>query len=96
MPRSQRAAPSGATGTTQPGGLSTAGLRRVLVVLCVTQITSWGVLYYAFPVLAPAIAADTGWPVATITAAFSLGLVVAALLGIPAGRWLDALGRARS
>ncbi|WP_185063134.1 MFS transporter [Pseudonocardia eucalypti] len=62
------------------------------MVLCVTQITSWGVLYYAFPVLAPAIAADTGWPVATITAAFSLGLVVAALLGIPAGRWLDRFG----
>jgi MFS family permease len=72
--------------------LSTAGLRRVLVVLCVTQITSWGVLYYAFPVLAPSIAADTGWSVSTVTAAFSLGLIVAALVGIPAGRWLDRSG----
>ena len=67
----------------------------MLVVLCVTQITSWGVLYYAFPVLAPSIAADTGWPVSTITAAFSLGLVVAALVGIPAGRWLDRVGPRR-
>ena len=33
--------------------LSEFGLRRVLVVLCVTEIVSWGVLYYAFPVLAP-------------------------------------------
>ncbi|GAA1291242.1 hypothetical protein GCM10009609_69430 [Pseudonocardia aurantiaca] len=71
---------------TEPGALSRAGLRRVLAVLCVTEITSWGVLYYAFPVLAPAMAADTGWSIGTLTAAFSLGLVVAALVGIPAGR----------
>ncbi|WP_142058399.1 MFS transporter [Pseudonocardia kunmingensis] len=64
----------------------------MLAVLCVTEITSWGVLYYAFPVLAPAMAADTGWSIGTITAAFSLGLVVSALVGIPAGRWLDRYG----
>ena len=77
---------------TQPGALSRTGLRRVLVVLCGTEITSWGVLYYAFPVLAPSIAADTGWSISTITAAFSSGLVVSALVGIPAGRWLDRWG----
>ncbi|OLT04046.1 MFS transporter [Pseudonocardia sp. CNS-004] len=78
--------------TEQPGTLSRAGLRRVLAVLCVTEIVSWGVLYYAFPVLAPGIAADTGWSIGTITAAFSLGLVVAALVGIPAGHLLDRAG----
>ncbi|MHA6617251.1 MFS transporter [Pseudonocardia sp. DLS-67] len=78
--------------TERPSTLSRAGLRRVLAVLCVTEIVSWGVLYYAFPVLAPGIAADTGWSIGTITAAYSLGLVVAALVGIPAGRWLDRLG----
>jgi MFS family permease len=78
--------------TAEPGGLSRAGLRRVLAVLCVTEITSWGVLYYAFPVLAPAIAADTGWSIGTLTAGFSLGLIVSALVGIPAGRWLDRFG----
>ncbi len=72
--------------------LTRAGLRRVLAVLCVTEITSWGILYYAFPVLAPSIAADTGWPVSTVTAAFSTGLVVSALVGIPAGRLLDRWG----
>ena len=40
----------------ESGTLSESGLRRVLVVLCVTEIVSWGVLYYAFPVLAPSIA----------------------------------------
>jgi MFS family permease len=78
--------------TTESGPLSQAGLRRVLAVLCVTEIVSWGVLYYAFPVLAGGIAADTGWSIGTITAAFSLGLVVSALVGIPAGRWLDRFG----
>jgi MFS family permease len=68
------------------------GLWRVLVVLCVTEITSWGVLYYAFPVLAPSIAAETGWSISAITAGFSTGLVVAAVAGIPAGRWLDRWG----
>jgi MFS family permease len=67
-------------------------LRRVLAVLCLTEITSWGVLYYAFPVLAPSISADTGWSVSTITAGFSAGLVVSALVGIPVGRWLDRIG----
>jgi MFS family permease len=50
------------------------------------------VLYYAFPVLVPTIAADTGWSIATATAAFSAALVVAAIGGIPAGRLLDRHG----
>ncbi len=77
---------------TVPAALTRAGLRRVLAVLCVTEIVSWGVLYYAFAVLAPGIAADTGWPVPAVTAAFSTGLVVSALVGIAAGRWLDRWG----
>jgi MFS family permease len=84
--------PPTATVRMGPGTLSRSGLRRVLAVLCVTQITSWGVLFYAFPVLAPAIAAETGWSIDTITAAFTLSLIVAALAGMPAGRWLDRYG----
>ena len=76
----------------ESGTLSESGLRRVLVVLCVTEIVSWGVLYYAFPVLAPSIAASTGWSISAMTAAFSTGLVVSALVGIPVGRWLDRVG----
>ena len=78
--------------TAESGTLDEFGLRRVLTVLCVTEIVSWGVLYYAFPVLAPSIAADTGWSIAAVTAAFSTGLVVSAVVGIPAGRWLDRFG----
>lgn len=75
----------------QPGARGT-GLRAVLIVLCVTEITSWGVLYYAFPVLAPAIAADTGWSAAMVTGAFSLSQIVAAVVGVPVGRLLDHRG----
>jgi MFS family permease len=68
------------------------GRRRALVTLCVTEITSWGVLYYAFPVLAGHIAADTGLSMPALTGAFSASLLVAALAGIPVGRWLDRHG----
>lgn len=67
-------------------------LRRVLVTLCLTEITSWGVLYYAFPVLSIRISEDTGWSQPAITAAFSSGLVVSALVGVGVGRWLDRHG----
>jgi predicted MFS family arabinose efflux permease len=66
--------------------------RTPLVALCITEITSWGVLYYAFPVLAPAISRDTGWSTSATTAAFSAALIVAALGGIPLGRALDRHG----
>lgn len=83
------------TGTAPPGGRDgphRPALGTVLAGLCVTEIVSWGVLYYAFPVLAPRIVADTGWSNASITAAFSAGLVVAAVVGIPVGRMLDRRG----
>jgi MFS family permease len=69
--------------------------RRALVGLCITQVTSWGVLYYAFPVALVSITADTGWTATAATAAFSAGLVVSALAGIPVGRWLDRHGPRR-
>lgn len=67
-------------------------LRGVLTALCVTEVVSWGVLYYAFPVLAPSIGADTGWSVSAINASFSTGLVTSAVVGIPVGRLLDRRG----
>lgn len=67
-------------------------MRWVLLTLCVTEITSWGVLYYAFTVLSDQISADTGWSAPAVTAAFSAGLVTSAIVGIPVGRWLDRVG----
>jgi MFS family permease len=72
--------------------LSRSGLRRVLAILCITQITSWGILYYAFPVLAPDISRATGWPTTAVVAALSGAQLVTAVAGIPVGRWLDRRG----
>ncbi|MDV7087631.1 MFS transporter [Rhodococcus opacus] len=72
--------------------LDEGGLRRVLAVLCLTEITSWGILYYAFPVLSVSISADTGWSLPVIVAAFSLSQLAAALTGIPVGRIIDRIG----
>lgn len=69
-----------------------AGARRVLVTLCVTVTVAYGVLYYAFTVLSPAIAEDTGWSATAVTAAFSAGSLFGALAGIAAGRLLQRRG----
>jgi len=60
--------------------------------LCITEVTSWGVLCHAFPVLAPSISADTGLSIPAVTAGFSIGLVVSAVAGVPVGRLLDRVG----
>jgi MFS family permease len=73
-------------------GLSAPALRRVTVVLCITQIVAWGVLFYAFPVLAPTIAESESWSLTTLMAAFSGTQVLAALAGVWAGRHLDRHG----
>ncbi|MGW2352551.1 MFS transporter [Actinacidiphila glaucinigra] len=66
--------------------------RAALPALCLTQITGWGIVYYAFPVLNPQITAVTDWSPAATTAAFSAALLLSALCGIRVGRILDARG----
>ncbi|GEK79343.1 MFS transporter [Agrococcus baldri] len=60
-----------------------------LAGLSVGQVISWGILYYALIVAAPVIAADTGWSLATVMLAFSVGLITSAIAGVLVGRWLD-------
>ena len=66
--------------------LTTRERRGVLWTLCLTEIVSWGVLYYAFAVLGHTIAEDTGWSLARLTALFSAALIVSGVVGIYAGR----------
>lgn len=73
-------------------GAPPGSLRRALAALCVTEIVSYGVIYYAFPVLAAQIAADTGWSRTAVTAAYSAGNLAGAAAGIPAGRLLQRCG----
>jgi len=72
--------------------LSAPALRRVTLVLCTTQIVTWGVLFYAFPVLAPTIAETEDWSLTTLMAAFTGTQVLAALAGLWVGRHLDRHG----
>ncbi|MGH3506453.1 MAG: MFS transporter, partial [Nocardioidaceae bacterium] len=81
-----------ALGDVEDDTLDVAGRRRVTATLCLTQITGWGVLFYAFPVLAPSIARDTGWSVSGSAAAFGAGQLTAAAVGIWVGRHLDRRG----
>ncbi len=78
--------------TLQPGALDDAGLRHVTAVLCAVQITSWGVLFYAFAALQSSITAETGWSGVAVTGAFSLALLVSGAAGIWVGRHIDAFG----
>ncbi|MET9676337.1 MFS transporter [Streptomyces sp. NPDC006482] len=83
-------------GTRTDGATTGTGVRSrpraALPALCATQITSWGIVYYAFPVLNPQITAGTGWSTAATTAAFSLALIVSGLAGIRVGRIIDHRG----
>ena len=60
--------------------------------LCVTEIVSWGIMYYGFPVFLASMEADLGASRIAITGAFTVGLAVAALTALPVGRWLDRCG----
>ncbi len=66
--------------------------RAVLPALCLTQITGWGIVSYAFPVLYSRITADTSWSSGATTGAFSPALLVSAAAGVPTGRVLDRRG----
>lgn len=83
-----------ADGVAAPGTAARAapGLAGVVAVLCVTEIVSWGVLFYAFPVLASSISAEEDWPLVWLVAAFTLALVTSGLLGVGVGRRIDRVG----
>lgn len=62
---------------------------RVSILLGITTLVSYGTLYYAFGVLAPDMARDTGLSLSFIFALFSGGLAVSALIAPRAGRLMD-------
>ena len=64
----------------------------VIAVLGLTQILAWGSSYYLLAVLAPAIAADTGWPLPWIVGGLSLGLMAAGFVSPRVGRTIERHG----
>ncbi|MES2460065.1 MAG: MFS transporter [Armatimonadota bacterium] len=67
----------------------------IIGTLAVTEMVSWGILYYAFSVLQTSMAAEMGWTRPQMTGAFSLSLLIGGLAAIPVGIWLDHHGPRR-
>lgn len=66
--------------------------RVIVAALSITEIISWGIVYYSFPVVLRAVERDLGASRAAVTGAFSVALAVSALAAVPVGRWLDRHG----
>jgi MFS family permease len=64
----------------------------IVIALSITETVTWGIIYYGFPVFLRPMEQDLGASRVAITAAFSVGLGVAALAGLPVGRWIDRHG----
>lgn len=62
----------------------------VVLTLSLTELTSWGVLYYGFAVIMPAMEAERSR--VTLTGGFSLALLLSGITAVPVGRWLDRHG----
>jgi MFS family permease len=63
-----------------------------LYTISVTEVISWGILYYAFSLFVPVIEADLGWPTAALMAGFSLSMLSSGLAAVPVGQWIDRHG----
>jgi MFS family permease len=65
---------------------------RAVSVLGVTEILSWGALYYPPVLTVPLIAADHGWSKAFAMGGFSIGLFVGGLAARHVGAFIDRYG----
>ena len=65
---------------------------RLVPALGVTQIISWGTLYYSIAVLGASMRAELGVSAATLFGAYSASLLLSALAAPFAGRAIDRHG----
>ncbi|MGE3855475.1 MAG: MFS transporter [Dehalococcoidia bacterium] len=65
---------------------------RVAILLGVATIGAYGTASYAIGVLIAPIALDTGWTTASLSAAFSIGILGSGVVAIGVGRALDRVG----
>jgi MFS family permease len=65
---------------------------RAVPVLGVTQILSWGSIFYTPVLIVPLIAAERGWSMAFAMGGFSVGLLAAGLSAPYVGRGIDRFG----
>ena len=62
---------------------------RVVWPLAIAETVVWASQYYAFPALLPAWERDMGWSKTELSLAFTLALILSALLAPVAGRLID-------
>ena len=65
---------------------------RAVPVLGVTQILSWGTIFYTPVLIVPLIAAERGWSMSFAMGGFSVGLLAAGLSAPYVGRAIDRFG----
>jgi MFS family permease len=65
---------------------------RAVPVLGVTQILSWGTIFYTPVLIVPLIATERGWSISFAMGGFSVGLLVAGLVAPYVGRSIDRFG----
>lgn len=65
---------------------------RFVLPLAISQLVSWGSLYYAFAVISGPMAAEMGWSKTSVDGALSVGLVSTGLASFVAGRVIDVYG----
>jgi MFS family permease len=65
---------------------------RAVPVLGVTQILSWGTIYYTPVLILPLVAQDRGWSISFAMGGFSVGLLFAGLVSPRVGRAIDRFG----
>jgi MFS family permease len=64
----------------------------MLGTVSLTEVVSWGILYYAFSVFVAPMQAELGWSRVALSGAYSLALLCSGLAALPVGRWLDRHG----
>jgi MFS family permease len=64
----------------------------VLGAVSITEVVSWGILYYAFTVFMAPMQAELGWSREVLTGGYSLALLCSGLAAVPVGWWLDRHG----
>jgi MFS family permease len=64
----------------------------VAASLAITELTSWGILFYSFSVMVTPMRKELGWSAGTVTGAFAVAFLVSGISAIVVGRWVDRYG----
>jgi hypothetical protein len=66
----------------------------IALSLAITELTSWGILFYSFSVMVTPMRTDLRWSAGTVTGAFAVAFLVSGVSAIVVGRWWIGMARA--